>query len=155
MSLIWVENLSSDFSRIQAHGGSYRCFYGLLPGPFLLSYSVFVFSAVHKIKLAISSAFDRTLIYRITSYRLTFKVTVPMAQRPMSLPFLNSPALAIASIHFHRLYGHIMAIPLVEVYYSYYNYCAVLSFLLPFFFSFSYSLQARGRHVLITTKTQC
>jgi len=56
------------------------CLHGLLPGPFLLSYSVFVFSvflifrfyAVCEIKLAISSAFERTLVYRrpIVSYRI-------------------------------------------------------------------------------------
>ena len=54
------------------------CLHGLLPTPFLLSYSVFVFFlnfflifrfwAVRWIKLAISSAFERTLIYRIVSY---------------------------------------------------------------------------------------
>jgi len=47
-----------------------------VPGPFLLSYSVFVFIffsyflfffAVRHIKLAISSAFERTLIYRVVS----------------------------------------------------------------------------------------
>ena len=50
-----------------------------LSGPFLLSYLVFVFIsfliffcfwAVRWIKLAISSAFERTLIYRIVSYRV-------------------------------------------------------------------------------------
>jgi len=48
-----------------------------LPGPFLLSYSVLIlfspllfrFWAVRKIKLAIPSAFERTLIHRIVSYR--------------------------------------------------------------------------------------
>ena len=46
-------------------------------GPFLLSYSMFDlilfffrFWAVRQIKLAISSAFERTLIYRIVSYRI-------------------------------------------------------------------------------------
>ena len=50
--------------------------HGLLPGPFLLGYSVFVFifpyffrfCAVRYIKLPISSAFERTLIYRIVSF---------------------------------------------------------------------------------------
>jgi len=49
-----------------------------LPGSFLLSYSVFdfIFSlffrfwAVRWIKLAIPSAFERTLIYRIVSYHI-------------------------------------------------------------------------------------
>ena len=47
-----------------------------LPRPFLLSYSVFVFSlffrfyAVLYIRLAISSAFERTYIYCIVSYRV-------------------------------------------------------------------------------------
>jgi len=47
--------------------------HGLLPEPLILSYSVFVlslifrFCAVRQIKLAISSAFERTLIYRIVS----------------------------------------------------------------------------------------
>ena len=53
------------------------CLHELLTVPFLLSYSVFVlcfpnffrFCAVRQIKLAISSAFERTLIYRIVSYR--------------------------------------------------------------------------------------
>ena len=58
--------------------------YCRLPGPFLLSYSVFVFTipyfsrfwAVRKIKLAISSAFKRTLIYRIVSYRIKWSLTL-------------------------------------------------------------------------------
>ena len=53
------------------------CLHGPLPGPFLLSYSVFIFIfslffrfwSVHQIKLATPPAFERTLIYHIVSYR--------------------------------------------------------------------------------------
>jgi len=52
--------------------------HGPLPGPFLLSYWVFdfIFSlffrfwTVREIKLVISLAFERTLIYGIVSYRI-------------------------------------------------------------------------------------
>jgi len=52
------------------------CLHGLLPGQFLLGYLVLVFSislffrfcAVRKIKLAMSSAFERMQLYRIVSY---------------------------------------------------------------------------------------
>ena len=51
------------------------CLHGLLPGPFFLSYSDFVFifpyfrfCAVRQLKMAISSASDRMLIYLIVSY---------------------------------------------------------------------------------------
>jgi len=57
------------------------CLHGLLPGPFLLKFwdtrfmflvfpYFFLFRAVREIGLAISSAFEHTLIYRIVSYRM-------------------------------------------------------------------------------------
>ena len=52
--------------------------HGPLPAPFLVSYSAFIFIFPYffsflgraLIKLAISSAYQRTLIYRIVSYRI-------------------------------------------------------------------------------------
>jgi len=56
------------------------CLHVLLPGPFLLMYSGFCFflvfslffrfCAVRYIRLAISSAFERTLFYRTVSYHM-------------------------------------------------------------------------------------
>jgi len=61
------------------------CLHGPFPGPFLLSYLVLIiifpyffrFWAVRWINLAIASAFERTLIYRIVSYRY---VMLPSAE---------------------------------------------------------------------------